>query len=270
LWEGRVIIDDTVAPSALDDQQVPLPDVMLSSVSGMPLYRQLAMVLRQLIGAQEQNRGMLPPEMEIAEHFGVSRNTVRQAMGELVTEGLLVRKRGIGTHLAGPGPRPWAMDSWDGLFTATRAEGVELTTEPMRVEVAPLPNWASGRLGLVAGEPGVIVQRRRRVDDRVLNLSTNYLPRRFGEVVLEADLARESLYELLRKEFGVTVHGAHRVLDAVVFDEVLAARLEANAGEPAVLIESVVWDRSMEAFDCHRVWHRTSVMSLEVNTGERP
>lgn len=264
------MVDDVVTQRELDDRKVPLPDVVLSSDGGVPLYRQLAMALRQLIGAQAVNRGMLPPETEIAEHFGVSRNTVRQAMGELVAEGLLVRRRGIGTRLVGEGPRPWAMDSWDGLFTATRSGGVELITEPIRVEVAPLPNWASGRLGLVAGEPGVIVQRRRRVGGRVLNLSTNYLPLRFGEVVLAADLERGSLYELLRKEFGVTVHGAHRVLDAVVLDDELAGRLEATSGEPAVLIESLVWDASMQAFDCHRVWHRTSVMSLEVNTGTRP
>lgn len=254
----------------MSGQYVPLPDVALSDASGVPLYLQLKKTLRQTIetgGWTEAD--LLPSEPAIAVHFGISRNTVRQALGELQAEGLLIRERGRGTRIAEKGPRPWAMDSWDGLFTATRAEGVALVTEPLHVAVEPLPEWAGARLGLRPGDAGLVVTRRRLIDGEVLNASTNYLPARFAPAVLGADLATNSLYELLRKEFGVTVYGANRVLDAVVLDEERAALLDAAAGEPAVLIESVVWDSGMAAFDCHQVWHRTSVMSLEVNAGGR-
>jgi GntR family transcriptional regulator len=254
------------APLAL-----PLPDVSLSTDSGVPLYLQLKMALRQAITTANAGVGdLLPSEPTIAEHFGISRNTARQALGELEAEGLLIRQRGRGTRIAAGSPRPWPIQSWESLFTASKAEGLPLVTELRGAAVEPLPAWAARRLGQLEGSPGLRVSRRRRIGDEVINTSENYLPERFAELVLGADLEHGSLYELLHKEFGVSVHGATRMLDAVVLDDELAVALEAVPGEPAILIEAVVWDATMAPFDCHRVWHRTGVMSLEVNVGARP
>lgn len=250
---------------------VPLPDVSLSAITGIPLYLQLKMALRQAItGAEASKAQLLPSEPAIAGHFGISRNTVRQALAELEAEGLVIRQRGRATRVADGSPRPWSMQTWESLFSASEAEGLELVTEVLEVVVEPLPRWAARRLGHQEGSEGLRVSRRRRIGDEALNTSDNHLPVRFADAVLAADLEHGSLYEVLRQEFGVRVHGATRVLDGFALDDELAVALDAAVGEPAILIEAVVWDAAMAPFDCHRVWHRTGVMSLEVNVGARP
>lgn len=79
--------------------------------------RQIASALRQRIDAGEwQDAGRMPPERELAQEFGVARNTVRRAVGLLAEDGAITRHVGRGTFLA---------QSQAGSFAAiiTRLEG---------------------------------------------------------------------------------------------------------------------------------------------------
>ena len=76
-------------------------DSKLSLSSNIPLYAQLVGIIKQNISSGELNVGdLLPSEAELCRTMGISRNTVRQAIGELEEEGLVVRKRGKGTFVA--------------------------------------------------------------------------------------------------------------------------------------------------------------------------
>ena len=69
--------------------------------SPVPAYYQITLDLRQRISAGEWRAGnKLPPELELMKQYDVSRMTFRQAIGELVKEGILVRRRGVGTFLS--------------------------------------------------------------------------------------------------------------------------------------------------------------------------
>ena len=69
--------------------------------STVPLHIQAQQLLRELIESDEYKNGkMLPKEIELAEQLHISRNTLRQAINQLVFEGLLVRKKGVGTKVA--------------------------------------------------------------------------------------------------------------------------------------------------------------------------
>ncbi|MEJ2599308.1 MAG: GntR family transcriptional regulator, partial [Anaerolineales bacterium] len=69
----------------------------------IPLYFQLAEILREQIQSGELNPGdRLPSERELNEQFGISRMTVRQALAYLTRDGVLVVKPGIGTFVAEP------------------------------------------------------------------------------------------------------------------------------------------------------------------------
>ena len=73
----------------------------LSNLNGLPQYIRIRESVRQRIQNGELNRGeKLPPEEELAASFGVSRMTLRQSLSDLIDEGLLYRKHGIGTFVA--------------------------------------------------------------------------------------------------------------------------------------------------------------------------
>ena len=66
-----------------------------------PLHKQAEFYLRKLIEQEEFRDGkLLPNEVELSEQLKMSRNTLRQAINTLVNEGLIIRKRGVGTRVA--------------------------------------------------------------------------------------------------------------------------------------------------------------------------
>jgi len=74
--------------------------------SPLPLYKQMSDILRREIESQKLAPGTrLPTEKELAKRFGVSLITVRGCIGELVREGILVRRQGRGTFVASRKPR---------------------------------------------------------------------------------------------------------------------------------------------------------------------
>ena len=68
--------------------------------SQVPLHKQAEFILRKLIEQEEYVNGkLLPKETDLSEQWEISRNTLRQAISQLVTEGLLIRKKGVGTRV---------------------------------------------------------------------------------------------------------------------------------------------------------------------------
>jgi len=72
--------------------------ITLNHNSPIPLHVQIEEQLRIEIAAEEYQKGVkLPNEMDLSKQLGISRSTLRQSINKLVYEGLLVRKKGVGT-----------------------------------------------------------------------------------------------------------------------------------------------------------------------------
>lgn len=68
----------------------------IDHLSQVPLHKQAELILRELIEKEEYVNGkLLPREVDLSEQMGISRNTLRQSINQLVTEGLLIRKKGL-------------------------------------------------------------------------------------------------------------------------------------------------------------------------------
>ena len=76
----------------------------LDHKSNVPLHIQAENLLRKLIESEDYRNGkLLPNEIELSRQLSISRNTLRQAINKLVYEGLLVRKKGVGTKVVRKG-----------------------------------------------------------------------------------------------------------------------------------------------------------------------
>ena len=78
-----------------------IKDFRIDLKSSIPYHVQVEKYLRELIRIKEYASGesFLPKEESLAKRFGISRNTVRQAIDKLVQEGLVERKRGVGSKV---------------------------------------------------------------------------------------------------------------------------------------------------------------------------
>ncbi len=169
----------------------PLAAIALDPYSGEQIYRQLYRGLRGLILSGGWGEGeIIPSENEMRDHFTVARTTVRHALSLLVREGLVTQVRGKGTMVS---HRPVSHSVWNfGSFTdLARANGKRPVTRVMEHRVD------DGTLVLVRarGLAGV---------DAVewLNLDTSWLPLADYPGIESYDFAAQSLYAVLRRDYG--------------------------------------------------------------------
>jgi len=110
--------------------------IEINHKSALPLHVQVEKMLREMIALPEYTKGkMLPNEVELAKRLGISRNTVRHATNRLVYEGLLVRKKGIGTKASNNNNVITSLDSWHSFTQEMNEKGMAFKTYEIDV------NW---------------------------------------------------------------------------------------------------------------------------------
>src|SRR5512140_4014010 len=107
--------------------------------SGVPYYLQVKEAVKQLIADGELKPGdMLTTELALSEELGISRLVVHRAYRELVTEGLLIRKRAKGTFVSPPSQRRYTVVG--PLFSLTedmRRDGLTASNKILAQEIIP-------------------------------------------------------------------------------------------------------------------------------------
>ena len=170
--------------------------VSLDRTSPVPLYHQLAEQLAAAIHSGQLLPGdPFEPEIALADRLEMSRPTVRRSIAELVSQGLLVRRRGVGTSVAHEAVH--RRGELTSLYEDLRERGGVPTTAVLRMTYGDADMWAARALQLDDDAPLVYVERVRFVDDQPIALMRNWLPARFGSLSV-ADLESHGLYELLR------------------------------------------------------------------------
>jgi GntR family transcriptional regulator len=214
----------------------PAPDI--------PLYSQLKDVFRAAIESGEWAAdGLIPTERELAAAYGVSKAPVRQALGQLVREGLLDRRQGRGTWVL-PRPAEWATISGVGLAGLIERHGKPHRAEVRRFTVEPAaPSIAVG-LGCAAGTQIYRIELRRFAGDDPVALETLHVPRSvLPELRRDMLGGQESIYRLLRQAGHRNTH-SHQHLQAVVLDRDEATALGRARGAPALLLTNRAFDRA--------------------------
>ena len=150
-------------------------DSKLSLSSNIPLYAQLVGIIKREISSGALKIGdLLPSEAELCRALDISRNTARQAIGELEDEGLVVRKRGKGTFVADPN------NNRRGVRYSFTTEVSSLGKTPSSTLVdfgVVIPTRAiCQRMDLQEGTPVYCFTRVRNVDGEPLILETSYYP----------------------------------------------------------------------------------------------
>lgn len=200
---------------------LPIRPTMLDPDSGVPLYVQIRDQLKHVIVSGHGDSVELS-DSALADTFGVSKMTVRQALAELEQRDLIHRVHGKGTFL-GPRPVEGQLNRLERFFEEFRTQGLTLDVELIeRGRVSPTQE--QGRLhGLNPDEKLGHFVRVRKVNGDPVCVDERYLPLEVDDKLADSDLETESTWLVLYKEFGVTIVKA----DLVVYAEA-AGRREAK------------------------------------------
>lgn len=210
----------------------------------LPLHSRLEVTLRQLIEDGDVTLGaVLPGELELASLLGVSRHTVRHALGVLTNEGLLRRERGRGTTVVATAPAiiERSLSTFYAFAWETRARGAVQRSYVLERKILEADGEFVDRLGVLEGTPIERIVRLRTADEDPLVLETAYLPRQLSELLDAAVLERESMYDELERRGGLRITRARESIRPIVLTRPVARLLHASAGAPAFLVERTTW-----------------------------
>lgn len=137
----------------------------------------LALELRRMIGSEFAPGSRLPSEKELADQFGVSRNTVREALLRLWDEGLVVRRWGVGTFVReADQPITQSMSSVIPVHDLVRASSQDVSLTEATVELRSCPDDAASALSLEPASPAWFIERTFAFDGKPAFILIDWLP----------------------------------------------------------------------------------------------
>ncbi len=233
--------------------------------SPVPYYYQLEEFLKGQIESGTWKPGQkIPSEAELCETFDVSRTVVRQAVNELVHEGALYRRKGKGTFVAEPKIGESLVQHLTGFYEDMVALGLKPSTKVLEQEVVSAPLKIADALGLEEGEPVVMIDRLRFVDDEPILLVITYVPYKLCPELIDEDLSTQSLYAILEKKYGLELVYGRRTLEAVAATKEEANLLEIEEGDPIILLRSISYLKDGQPIEYFKAKHRGDRSRFEV------
>lgn len=240
-------------------------DRVVDPASPLPLHVQVQAVVRAMLERAPWRAGaVLPDEISLAAELKVGRGTVRQAIGALVAEGLLVRRRGVGTRKAPP-PIAGDLAAFRSFSREMAGAGVSVRLVAARLETVPADAEVAAALAVAAGSPVAHLLRVRGDDHGPIAAFASWLHPRCG-LAAGDDLARP-LYDLIGGRGGPQPAGADEELLAVAADDGLAATLACDPGTPLLERRRRVRDRDGACFEVARVHYRSDRFRLRLALG---
>lgn len=232
----------------------------------IPLYYQVARRLREAIESGELAPGArIENEVALAEQLSISRPTIRRAIQELVDQGLLVRRRGVGTQVVrGRLTRSVELTSlYDDLAASNRSP---TTTVLVHEAIVPSPEVLEA-LSLPEGTEVLHVRRLRLTDGVPLAVLENFLPPEF--LTLSPDSFEErGLYQLMRSR-GITMRVARQTIGARASTKEEAGLLGLTPLAPVLTMSRTVFDQSGHAVEFGDHSYRPDLYSFEVTLVEK-
>ncbi len=213
----------------------------------LPKYHQIYLVLREQLHEGRFAEG-LPGELALMAQFGVARVTIRRALEQLASEGLIARNPGRRTRALAPAAtgeggdgRGMARANLRGLLENLVTMGLHTSVKVIEVATITASSQVAEALQMRLGEPVQKAVRVRSTKEGPLSHITTYVPdsiaRRFGR----RELSKKPILVLL-EESGVKVGRAHQTISARLADNVLAQHLDVSVGSALLAVRRLIYD----------------------------
>jgi GntR family transcriptional regulator len=211
----------------------------------IPLYFQLEQIIKsKILTGGFSPGGKIPTETELCDAYQVSKITVRQAILNLVNEGLLVRKQGKGTFTRENGVKGGSTFKFSGNIDDFISDGLKMKeVKPLDVTRTRSSSKVAKMLNIEEGEDVVQVRRTRNFNKVPVSYIKNYLPLDIGKKIKREDLLAYSMLQILRDKLKIPISNGIQYIDAVVADYDVSSALSVNIFSPLLYSELIVFTK---------------------------
>ncbi len=204
-----------------------------------PRHQQIADWIRDAI--KEGDFGVddkLPSESELSGRFDVSRVTVRRALQTLENEERIYRSQGIGSFVKG-GKAVQNTLAMNDFMEDMKLNGLEAESVVLRNEIEPAPPAAERHLKLDPGTRVFRLDRLRLADGEPIALDYTWLPAFYGQLIVDFDLAKRTIFDILENEYDIAITSGCYFLHAENADEHQAKHLNLKPGNALFRMDRV-------------------------------
>ena len=203
----------------------------------------------------------LPTEDSLIARFGVSRITVRRAIQNLVSRGLVEIRRGKGTFVAAPRIMH-DLKELSGFVEDMQALGHRPTARVIGKEIVTANVTVARQLALTRGERVVRIRRVRLADGIPLSFDETFLTLEIGKKIITNDLKVEPIFSLLERKYDVPLIEAEYKLDAVPAENEVAVALKVKQRSPIFRIERTSYSTGGRPVDYERLHYRGDLVQF--------
>jgi GntR family transcriptional regulator len=229
------VADGTVAPKLV--RRSGEEGAMFGRPIDVPMHSVVRTELLTQIRSGRLHPGdQVPTEPQLMASFNVSRTTVRRALRDLETMGLIDRQPGRGSFVSEPKVEP-RLDRLTGFVEDMEALGLDATASLEVIESLPADSEVSQQLQLAPGETVVHIERVRLANGTPISFDDSYFPADLGSRIATENLEEEPFYSILEGKYGIALAGADYVLSASTADERVARLLSIAVGAPVLRLE---------------------------------
>jgi GntR family transcriptional regulator len=211
----------------------------VKSRNGVPAYQRIQGAIQRIIASGGLRPGdVVPSERELARIHAVSLMTARHALATLEREGVVERRRGVGTFVSTP------KIHFNKLMSYTeqmRSRSLTVGSRVLFSEIVDDEPEAMARLSLAPKTHVLKLERLRHTAGEPFALETCYFSAKQYGGLLSEPLERESLFGILERSYGVVLGYADEEVDATAADPRTAELLGVPRREPLLRIRQVIY-----------------------------
>ena len=182
---------------------------------------------------------LIPTERALAEQYGTSRTTVRQAIGELVAEGRLDRTQGRGTFVAPP--KVTHVRQLTSFTDDAASQGMAASARILDIGEVPADTATARRLAVEPGAGVHRVERIRLVNGEPLAHETAFLAGELPGLAGNVEV-RGSLYSALREDYGIRISEVEDTVETKLAGPEEVRLLDVEMGAPMLLVHRLGLD----------------------------
>ncbi len=226
-----------------------------------PVYKQIENYILELIKTNQLKQGdFIPTEMQLSEQFNVTRMTVRSALNNLVSDGYIIRQRGVGSRVSQQNLTD-DIGIVRGFTEEMQRKGLDVSNILVSLNVIEADDELKEKLKLEAADNVWEIKRIRLADKKRVSYMVTYMPVKMFPNLKRTD-CEGSLYEFIQEQYEEKIVTSDRSVRAVISDEEIMEHLELEEIEPILNITQISKLTNGDIFEYSHTYHIGYTLTL--------
>jgi DNA-binding GntR family transcriptional regulator len=228
-----------------------------------PIYIQAKNWIRGKIASGEwKAKEKLPSESDLAATLGISRGTIKQAIKQLITEGILVQIHGKGTFVVGEQMEYPLAERLISIAETMIESHKDFTTRLLGLETSPADQTVSRFLELDPSGQVYHLKRLRFIEDTPVVFLENFLPKQLFPGFEQNNFEEKTLFSIIEDRYKLRISWGKRSFLGKGADEKIAEMLQIDKGTPITFLEQTIYTEDNVPIEYSKVWLRNDQIKL--------